>query len=285
MTAATSPESNAEEPSAGSGWLSFFFGSGHRRRLIVAFAAAIALHEIAAGFFPPPATAPQREIVTAVEIVTLQRRAVPTPTPRPTPVVLVRTPAIAPARQRPRTIAPGRPAARRPVRARSSAVRLVHTIHHSKPAPVHVATGAQSITAGAGPGGAGTGQSGTGNGTGGAPAANEPCGYVEFVNVGGLSKYDRRTGGYFVNIRMTVHFPDHHTESVRLDYPWYYPSQAANPWSAQNLANPNFPVTLQTPPPGQAQNEPPLLQYVIAHSTPDGYTLLKNCPGGASTGM
>ncbi|MHB1552266.1 MAG: hypothetical protein ACYCX6_13880, partial [Vulcanimicrobiaceae bacterium] len=86
MTAATSPDSNAEEPSAGSGWLSFFFGSGHRRRLIVAFAAAIALHEIAAGFFPSPATAPQREIVTAVQIVTLQRRAVPTPTPRPTPV-------------------------------------------------------------------------------------------------------------------------------------------------------------------------------------------------------
>jgi hypothetical protein len=131
-------------------------------------------------------------------------------------------------------------------------------------------------------------QSGTGSGAGaagsgtGATSGDEPCGFVEFSNPHG-SQYDRATGGFHVDIRMSVHFADGSSQSLILDYPWYYPNEAANPWSAQNVKNPNFPTRFQPPPESKAAGEPPLVQYVIAHSTADGLTLLKDCPNPAPT--
>ena len=77
---------------------------------------------------------------------------------------------------------------------------------------------------------------------------------------------------------MSVHYADGSSQSVMLDYPWYYPSEAANPWSDQNLKDPRFPTRFQTPPPNKVGSEPPLVQYVVAHSTPNGMTLLRDCP-------
>ena len=77
---------------------------------------------------------------------------------------------------------------------------------------------------------------------------------------------------------MAVHFADGSSQSIILDYPWYYASEAANPWSDANLRDPSFPTRFQTPPPSKAWSEPPLVQYVVAHSTPNGMTLLKDCP-------
>lgn len=125
----------------------------------------------------------------------------------------------------------------------------------------------------AGAGGA-SGESASGNG---AAAGNEPCGFVTFSDPHG-SHYDPQTRGFWVDIRMSVHFADGSSQSMILDYPWYYPSEADNPWSQANLRDPNFLPRFQSPPAGKAAGEPPLVQYVIAHSTPDGLTLLKDCP-------
>jgi hypothetical protein len=132
--------------------------------------------------------------------------------------------------------------------------------------------------------GAGVSQSGNAGGTSGestsgdgSAAGNEPCGYVEFSDPHG-SHFDPQTHGFWVDIRMTVHFADGSSQATMLDYPWYYPSEAANPWSQANLRDPNFLPRFQPPPVAKVAGEPPLVQYVIAHSTPDGLTLLKECP-------
>ena len=121
----------------------------------------------------------------------------------------------------------------------------------------------------------------SGNGAGGAgngdATGTQPCGYVEFADPHG-SRYDAATGGYWVDVQMTVHFPDRHTESLLLDYAWYYSNAATNPWSPQNVDDPNFPTKFQAPPPAKRAGEGALVQYVIAHSTADGRTLLKDCP-------
>ncbi len=77
---------------------------------------------------------------------------------------------------------------------------------------------------------------------------------------------------------MSVHFADGSAETMLLDYPWYYPSEAANPWSDRNAADPTFPTRFQPPPEQKAAGEPQLVKYVMEHSTPDGATLLSDCP-------
>jgi len=122
--------------------------------------------------------------------------------------------------------------------------------------------------------GSGSGTQGTGSG----PATGSgPCGFVEFSDPHG-SAFDAHTRGFYVDIRMRVHFADGTSQSVILDYPWYYSSEAANPWSDQNLRDPNFPTRFQSPPQSKLGNEPELVRYVIDHSTADGMTLLKDCP-------
>jgi len=142
---------------------------------------------------------------------------------------------------------------------------------HAKPI-WDIPTGGQDAGAGHG---AGAGSTGSGSGAGGGGA--QPCGYVEFSNPRGV-RYDPATGGSWVDVEMTVHFPDGHTEMLQLDYAWYYASAAADPWSPQNLDDPNFPTRFQFPPPAKRASEPLPVQYVIVHSSSDGRTFLKTCP-------
>lgn len=138
--------------------------------------------------------------------------------------------------------------------------------------------------ANSGSAGAGSGN-GAGNGNGsGADAADgdQPCGFVTFSDPHG-SRFDPQTHGFWVDIKMSVHFADGSLQSLALDYPWYYPSESANPWSEQNLRDPTFPTRFQSPPSEKLGSEPPLVQYVIAHSTPDGMTILRDCPATAPT--
>jgi hypothetical protein len=97
------------------------------------------------------------------------------------------------------------------------------------------------------------------------------------------SQFDAKTHGFWVDIRMAVHFADGSAQSMILDYPWYYPNEAANPWSDQNLKDPNFPTRFQPPPAAKLGDEPPLVQYVVTHSTRDGMTLLQECPQPSAT--
>jgi hypothetical protein len=82
---------------------------------------------------------------------------------------------------------------------------------------------------------------------------------------------------------MSVHFADGSAQSMLLDYPWYYPSESANPWSSRNVNDPDFPTRFQPPPSERIGGEPQLVKYVIDHSTPEGATLLNDCPATPAT--
>lgn len=278
------------------GWLSSLLSdlSGEspeasRRRLILAAALALAIIEITMISIPSHTvtlTTQPQEIITIAKVTRIQHRIVPTPKPKPTPQPIVHTKVIAQTHVKPKIVNPGSPAKQQKIKRIAQAAPTVHTHFHNKPVE-HIATGAQGagtskiakpLSGSVGTGGTGTGQSGQGQGTGGAPQAHEPCGYVDFIATGNPT-VDRSTGRVWEYIQMIVHFPDGSEQSVDLDYPWYYASDQQDPWSDYNeKLHPNAPVPFQFPPPSQTSSEPQLVQYVIQHTSSDGYTLLKPCP-------
>jgi len=283
-------ELRTRRSSARGGWLSSFFrdlsgesAQAHRRRLVVAFSVALALIEIVAMAIPLHTYTLQTESVARITIAKLTRiehRVKPTPRPTPKPIVHVK--AVAETHVQPKVVNPAAPSQQHHIRRIASARPLTHTRFHSRVATTHVPTGghgtgtsttANAETGGIGPGGNGTGESGTGTGTGGAPAAQVPCGYVDF-SPNGKPTTDPKTGRVWEYVAIVVHFPDGSEQSVDLDYPFYYQSEAQDPFIHENI-----PATFQFPPPNQAPNEPPLVQYVIQHTTADGYTLLHECRG------
>lgn len=278
------------EPPAPSGWLSAFIADNDRRRLIIAFAIAIAVHEILAGIVPwHTQTIPQvvSERITIAKLTRIEHRPRPTPKPKPTPKPIVHAKVIAPTHVTPHIVNPGKPSQHHKIRRIASARPLVHTRHY-RPPRIHVPVGghgagtsttAKAETGGVGPGGVGTGESGTGTGTGGAPAAHEPCGYVDFEPIQ-EARVDQPTGRVWEYVSIVVHFPDGTVQSLPLDYAFYYPSEAQDPFIRGHN---NIPATFQFPPTNQRANEPPLVQYVIDHTTSDGYTLLKECPKNPGT--
>ncbi|HEX5274430.1 MAG TPA: hypothetical protein VFW34_04075 [Candidatus Rubrimentiphilum sp.] len=250
----------------------------HRQRLVMAFAAAVALEMVLAQLIPwrtttiPPE---QPEIITIAKLVRIEHR----PTPSPKPIVHVHV--IAPANVQPKVVNPGRPSENQHIRRIAAARPIVRTKYHKAIAAVHIPTGGQGAstgkskapTGGIGTGGTGTGQSGTGTGTGGAAAASEPCGYVDFIPYD-QPTIDNGTGRIWEHISMTVRFPDGTAQSIDLDYPWFYPSSSADPFRITTAKTALF----QFPPSGQS--EPALVQYVIDHTRPGGTTKLKDCPTG-----
>ncbi len=247
----------------------------------MAVAISLALHEILAGLLPASRTPlAMREIVTQVRPMRIAVRVMrpsPAPTARPLPERIVPVTALV----RPRALEgrAGGPARRAP------AVRAVAFARAPEAKPVWdvaangsaAGTGAASNAVAGSGAGAGTATAGSGRGNA-AASGNPPCGFVTFSDPHG-SQYDAGTRGFWVDIRMSVHFADGSSQSLLLDYPWYYSSEAANPWSDRNVADPNFPVRFQPPPTAKLADEPPLVQYVVRHSTADGMTLLSDCPG------
>ncbi|MBC5815993.1 MAG: hypothetical protein GIW97_05570 [Candidatus Eremiobacteraeota bacterium] len=214
----------------------------------------------------------------------------PRPTPRPTPKPL---PLVTP---HPVVAVVSTPAPAAPKAKAGLAKSIAKTRYHSKRIVQHVNVSPKHLqgpglgAAGSGRGklgvtGTGTGQGGAGNGTGTGgngngnyAGAGEPCGFVEFVNING-AQFDKSTGGFHHDIRMTVHLGGGGLQGIVLDYRWYYPSEAADPWSDQNIKNQDFPTNFQFPPADKRGAEPPVVQYVISHSTPEGLTTLKDCRG------
>ena len=252
----------------------------------MALALSIAIHEILAGLISTASSPvpPQREVVARVELVRIQIHPSPKPqpTPPPPPRVITRSHVVA-ALQTPRvtTAVAGASARKEIVRAAGAPRPRPPVVAQTKPvwdlpvggrgAGAGVNSGAGSL--GNGGNGPGTGTSGSGSG---ASSGSEPCGFVTFQPERG-SLYDPRTGGFWVDIRMSVRFPDGRSDSIMLDYPFYYPNEASNPWSEQNLGDRSS-IPFQFPPPEKRADEPPLVQYVVAHTTAEGYTLLKDCP-------
>lgn len=271
------------------GWLSSFLrdlsgenAQASRRRLLFAVALALAIIEIVVMSIPKHTYTLQIEPVEHITLAKMTRiEHRPSPTPKPTPKPVVHTKVIAQTNPQPRKLSPAAPAEKQPVKRVSSARPIVRTKFHSKPVE-HVPMGGHgagtsktaNATAGSvGTGGNGTGESGTGQGSGGAPAAHEPCGEVDFSPNGNPTT--DRTGRIWEYVALIVHFPDGSEQSVDLDYPFYYPSEDQDPFIK---GHDNIPATFQFPPTNQAPSEPALVQYVVQHTSADGYTLLKDCP-------
>jgi hypothetical protein len=264
--------------------LGVLFGGSYRRRLLLAVALSIGLHEIAAGLVPQTLvrTAPAKETVVAARLLRVTVRPIPRPQHarvQPRPIIahrlLLTTPhdRIALLQHQP-------PALSRPIRAAVPHADLPRS-SSGKPEWESASDGAKTglVVQTGNAAGSGNG-SATQSGTNGAIGRNEPCGFVTFSDPHG-SQYDASTHGFWVDIRMSVHFSDGSSQTMILDYPWYYPSEAANPWSDQNLKDPNFLPRFQVPPSTKADGEPQLVKYVMQHSTPDGLTLLHDCPTAA----
>lgn len=104
-------------------------------------------------------------------------------------------------------------------------------------------------------------------------AQPEPCGFVDFFPIGEPS-VDESTGQVFQRLSMTVHFSSGSVQTVDLDWSFYYPNRSADPFLAGNS---QVPAVFQFPSVLQRTAEPALVQYVMKHTTPDGYTKLHNC--------
>lgn len=260
--------------------------------MALSFVISIAAIVVAAAIVPVWRASPERELIARVFVSRILAKPIPTPSPMKTPPPPLRVISHSHVIARSETHAvarttTGKSARKEPVHRVAAARPKPPVVSHAKPV-WDVPVGAQGAGAGnrSGAGSIGSGGSGSGAGTSGAGngavAGNQPCGFVDFSDPHG-SHYDPRTHGFWVDIRMTVRFPDGRSQSILLDYPWYYPNEASNPWSDQNLDNPNFPTRFQPPPPDKVAGEPPLVQYVIEHSTRDGFTLLKDCPSDEAT--
>lgn len=267
------------------------WGAGERnaQRFILAFAVALAVHEIAAALVPfhhATLRVEPVERITIAKLIKIEHRATPTPkptpTPEPTPHQVVYTKHIDVTRTPTPVINPGAPSQNHHIRKIASARPLVHTRYHSKPANIHVVMGghgsgtstkANANVGGVGTGGNGTGINGNGNGTGGAPEAHEPCGFVEFIPTD-QPHVDSGTGRVFESVIVRVHFPGNGVQDQPLDYQFQYPSLSQDPFAQRDLPDPAF----QFPPVDMRANEPDVIQYVMAHSDAAGHTKLKDCP-------
>lgn len=284
---------------------------GYVRRLIIALAAAVALHEILAGFWPYSSRQESADTVVA-QRVTIERRPTPKPTPTPQPVLReTPPPSPPPATPRPRptivwhaTQAAAPKAAGPKTERRGGEAAPLHRIIVARrptivvpvtPAPSRVAAGTPvqngravgiangGAGTGAGPGtgtggdnGAsnGNGQGGSGNGTG-SGADTSPCGYVDFV------PDERRIktlddGSQHVEVRISVHLRNGETVEDYLHWPFVYASESDNPFRHKEL-----PALLQFPPPGYnlEANQQPVTVFVVKHTGPNGRTTLPLCPG------
>jgi hypothetical protein len=261
----------------------------YRARLIIAFALAIALHEVLVGLVRAPAPASDREevvVMTPLIVRTLRPTPTPAPTPQPTPPPHITPPPLSTPAPLPQIAgrAAGHPAPHRAGGAHRAIAKAAHG-QHANPLAAGSGLGSASGTgAGNAPGvgggrnGTGTGEAGNGNG---AVNADTPCGVVEFLPYA-APRYNGTAAEE--PVAATVTFADGHKETARFPYPWIYPDgERGDPWSQTNLRNPGFETTLQFPPPGTDRTTlPPLIQYILSHTNAGGYTDLPECPKGRS---
>jgi hypothetical protein len=226
--------------------------------MIVSFAVAVAIVEIACALLPPMTTPPDVTVVAHVHVASIQKRVRSTPPPTPPPI---RAQRIAQAQLRSPIVA-------RPGASHASPIRRAV---HAPPAKTRIVAAAAAPAGGQSGNAGATGVSGTGNG--GAPAAQQPCGAVDFDSAP-VFETDSTTGLFvYTHIIMNVHVPDGHVESVALDWPWHYRDPSMDPFKHADA-----PMWLQFPPKSMQPSEPPIVQYVMAHTTPEGSAELADCP-------
>ena len=237
-----------------------------------------------AGFVRPltPNVTETRETVEHFTIARIEHHPSPTPKPTPAPQHVVSRAAVVPIPSHAKVVVPapvGKSAPKEIIKRVAAARPKPPHIVHAKPIwDVAVPTGGQGAGAGnasgagsVGNGGTGTGAGDSGNGTGGGGA---PCGAVDF-SARGEAHYNGASGFYERdNIVATVHFEDGSSQTVPLDWTWRFKSEEFDPFK-----NPDAPTFFQFPPANQRANEPPLVQYIISHSSSRGNTTLRgDCP-------
>lgn len=276
----------------------------YRRRLLVAFGCAIAIHEIvigAGGFLRMPRESQPRPVPETNVLLEFKKPAhvaavTPPPAPRATP---------APVRER------AAPRAKVVVHVHSGgskggpklAVRTQHIVHHKETLPIwwtaphgaklaaSTGTGTQPApgpAAGTGEGtgtGAGAGSAGgAGGGTGGNGSgtnAEAPCGTPLFYGL--HAQYNPRDGSFAENVRVQLTLGNGQTLEGDFHYLWHYPSEAANPFSPKTDIPPDDPIPAQLPPPGfDVSKEPPAVQLTLKNTAPNGLTLFAPCPAVSS---
>ncbi len=235
------------------------------RRLAIAFACAVALHEIAVAFIPlqRPIEDQEEPLIAHVTIARMIRTPAPTPTPAP-----LHTRAVS------QTTAG--------LRARVEPVKHAGAKRPTPPKVVY-ATPDAPIPTGGQAAGAQNGQdvgslssvNGNGSGTGnnGHGDGSAICGAVDFESTG-LARYDPQNDDYErSNIIATVYYADGSSERIPLDWIWRYKSEDVDPFAS------SVPLLFQFPPKVQRVSEPSVVQYIMAHTTADGRTRLNgNCP-------
>jgi len=263
--------------------------------MAIAFALALALHEIIAGFIPRrPADKPEEQVRSQTIAIVLRTPA-PTPEPtapptaRPTPQPVVTFSTVA-------TRAQAAPRAAAPVeknlggRAAQHSVLVVppHSIHATPQAVALATANAAGLQnggsgTGAGPGvngngglnGSAGGLGGTGNGNGGGV---KPCGVVMLVPINGMIVFNR-DGSRTVGIQLEVTLSDGQTVSDVLGWKFYYRREVDDPFSKRGQ-DANTPPTLQLPPLGYdlEGRQKPATVFAVKHTNAQGFTDLEDCP-------
>jgi hypothetical protein len=273
----------------------------YARRIAIAIALSVAVHEIVAGLARWPQRREPTEVVARVERVTIARRTpapTPVPTPHPTPPPIVETPkpmvrfTVAPQVIVEHDSAPKAAAIVTPHRGGAAAPHHVaKLVPH--PQPAQVASVQDGTNHGVANGGAGTGGgagSGTGgdngssNGTGGTGTGNgdptAPCGSVDFHP---LDADTDRGGAVLQEVSVTVELRNGTQVDGLFPYRFKYPSRNDNPFVNDSLLV-HGGVPVQFPPPGfDVARAPVAVQLVLKFSDPtSGYTQLPKCPPGAA---
>jgi hypothetical protein len=265
---------------------------GYRMRLGIAFAVALALHEIVAGLWPTPLPPEHVQERVAQEIVTISKR-VPAPSPSPVP-----TPSMTPAPRytlapRFEVRAPAARAAATPHAAIGGAAARKHLVL-VKPKPVapkppeslvagtHLGkqNGGSGTGAGAGNGTSGLAGSGSGNGTAGtgngANSNSAPCG--EVLLLPGRVDY-RPDGTVLQHVYAKVIMRDGDVELGVFPYPFIYAAERLNPFVHDDQLAADKGIPVQTPPPGSdVSTMPATVQVVLKYtSAATGFTTLPDC--------
>jgi hypothetical protein len=263
------------------------------QRLFISFAAAIALHEVFAGFVPRSSAPKPQEREVAAQTITLTKRPKPSPTPKPTPRVTA-PPRPSPAPQT-AVKAPAAKAASTPHAAIGGAAapkRIALVTPRPVPPhapPVSLATGTQlgrqnggqGTGAGAGNGTSGLGGSGsgagtTGNGNGG--DANAACGHVDLLP----GRVDYEPDGTVLQYVIAKVTTANDVLVGRFPYPFTYSAERLNPFTHEDVAmaeNGGVPVQL---PPGNVDPSTllPAVAFVLKYTNPsDGHSTLMPCSG------
>ncbi len=259
--------------------------------MAIAFALAVALHELFAGLLPrgtpEQPEGPSKAQVLTILLQTPTPKPSPPPKPRVTPAPIVTfAPVASHAQAAAKAAAPvtrhlGGRAARRKVR-----IKPPHTVH-ATPAPIALATAAGAgiqnggSGSGAGPGvngngglgGTGSGLGGTGNGSG---AGVKPCGEVY------MDPFDlrlNRDGSRTMAIKLVVDLSDGSSVEDILGWRFFYRREIDDPFSKAGENAGAIPL-LQLPPPGYdlAGTQKPATVFAVKHTDARGFTDLEDCP-------